>query len=104
MKFSNTAAALLIAGAAASLVPAAAWAGQYLGYVTAESRYGNGTVRGAVRQGPYGLQVRIPGGTWLDCRRQGWLFDRNRPCSETLRRQTVDFWETQHENRGGTDK
>jgi hypothetical protein len=55
------------------------------GYVVAESRWGRGTVRGDVRPGRHGWQVRLPGGTWVDCVRS---------CSETLRLQTVDFWET----------
>jgi hypothetical protein len=54
-------------------------------YVVAESRWGRGTVRGEVRPGRHGWQVRLPGGTWIDCVRS---------CSETLRLQTVDFWET----------
>jgi hypothetical protein len=53
-------------------------------YVVAESRFGNGTVTGPVRPFQYGYQVRMPGGTWIDCRRS---------CSETLRVETVDFWE-----------
>lgn len=55
------------------------------GYVVAESRWGNGTVTGPVRRGPNGWQVRLPGGTWVNCVRS---------CSETLRLQTVDFWKT----------
>jgi hypothetical protein len=55
------------------------------GYVVAESRWGNGTVSGPVRPGPVGWQVRLPGGTWVNCVRS---------CSETLRLQTVDFWKT----------
>lgn len=55
------------------------------GYVVAESRYGKGVVSGEVRPGRHGLQVRLPGGTWIDCVRS---------CSETLRRQSVDFWES----------
>ena len=58
-------------------------------YVSAESRYGHGTVSGPVRPGHRGgYEVRMPGGTWIDC---------GRSCSETLRRETVDFWES----RGG---
>lgn len=60
--------------------------------VVAESRYGNGSVSGAVRPGRNGWQVRLPRGTWMDC-----VFS----CSETLRRATVDFWATQ--GRGVTD-
>jgi hypothetical protein len=55
-------------------------------WVTAESRWGNGRVSGPVRQGPRGtLEVRTPGGAWLHC---------ERVCSETLRRETIDFWES----------
>ncbi len=54
--------------------------------VTAESRYGHGTVSGLVRQGHRGnAEVRLPGGTWIDC---------GRSCAETLRRETIDFWES----------
>lgn len=55
------------------------------GYVVAESRWGNGTIAGAVRSGRHGWQVRMPRGTWIDC---------GRSCSETLRRETIDFWES----------
>ncbi len=53
------------------------------GYVTTESRFGNGTVSGPVRQGRMGREVRLPGGTWEPCKRS---------CSEALRVATVDFW------------
>ena len=60
-----------------------------LGYVTAESRYGAGTIAAPVRVSARGRrEVRLPGGTWIECRRL---------CSETLRVETVDFWE----NKGG---
>jgi hypothetical protein len=61
-----------------------------LGEVTAQSRYGNPqVVTGPVRRnGKDRLEVRLPGGTWIECERN---------CSETLRRQTVDFWQ----NYGG---
>ncbi len=55
------------------------------GFVVAESRWGKGTVKGAVRPVRHGWEVRLPGGTWIDC---------GRSCSETLRRATVDFWES----------
>lgn len=56
------------------------------GFVVAESRFGNGSVRGAVREGRTGLQVQLPGGTWEYCRAS---------CSETLRVGTVDKFENQ---------
>lgn len=52
--------------------------------VVAESHWGKGTVSGPVRAGRHGWEVRLPGGTWVRCVRS---------CSDTLRRQTVDFWE-----------
>lgn len=57
--------------------------GDRTGYVVAESRFGNGTVTGPVRYARFGREVRLPGGTWVACRRS---------CSETLRVETVDFW------------
>lgn len=55
------------------------------GYVYAESRFGHGTVSGPVRDTARGPQVRLPGGSWIYCRVS---------CRETLREETVDFWET----------
>lgn len=94
--------ALLFAALAAGCVVAGqAWAGgptrfdrvarhavgPIEGYVVAESRFGHGTISGPVRSVRTGYEVRMPGGTWIACRRS---------CSETLRVETVDFWE----NRG----
>jgi len=55
------------------------------GYVTADSAWGNGSISAPVRYTKRGAQVRLPRGTWIYCVRR---------CSETLRRQTVDFWES----------
>ena len=54
------------------------------GYVVAQSKFGNGSVVGPVRRTRVGWQVKTPGGSWLDCARS---------CSETLRVNTVDFWQ-----------
>jgi hypothetical protein len=63
--------------------------GGYGGVVVAESFYGHGTATAPVRRNSQGrLEVGLPGGTWYEC-----AFS----CSDTLRRQTVDFWE----NHGG---
>jgi hypothetical protein len=68
--------------------------GSGYGYVTAESRYTSATITGPVRYGPHGrLEVRLPGGTWLEC---------GRSCSDTLRRETIDFWYSR-DPRGSTD-
>ena len=77
----------LVSLAALLALPAlaeAGWRKDYGDGAVAESRYGNGAVSGPVREGRNGLEVRLPGGTWVGCRRS---------CSETLRVETVDFWE-----------
>ena len=64
-------------------------------YVTAESRYSGASITAPVRSGPKGrLEVRLPGGTWLEC---------GRSCTDTLRRETVDFWKDRGAPRGGGD-
>ncbi|HML30475.1 MAG TPA: hypothetical protein PKE16_16890 [Hyphomicrobium sp.] len=53
--------------------------------VTAYSRYGNGSITSVVRRTPVGWQVRLPkSGNWTYCRRS---------CEETLRVQTIDYYE-----------
>src|SRR5688572_28516621 len=64
------------------------------GYVVAESRFGHGTVSGPVRRVRTGYEVRMPGGTWIACRRS---------CSETLRVETVDFWGNRGAGPGASD-
>ncbi|MFA5950547.1 MAG: hypothetical protein WC807_09720 [Hyphomicrobium sp.] len=56
------------------------------GYVTAQSRFGNGSITAPVRLARTGYQVRLPRGTWVYCRRS---------CAETLRVETVDIFEIQ---------
>lgn len=82
--------AIAAAGDNAHLVRAKSADG-IVGEVMGESRYGSlQTVTGPVRRnGRDRLEVRLPGGTWIECVRS---------CSETLRRQTVDFWQ----NYGGS--
>jgi hypothetical protein len=90
MRLSPTLVASLAVVAAASLSDAAQahvrrWPAEPAnGYVTAESRYGPQTITAPVRIGPLGRrEVRLPGGTWIEC---------HRSCSDTLRRETIDFW------------
>jgi hypothetical protein len=92
MIHSKTFLAVTLALAASSLATAAADARgrnrDYIsrdGFVTAESRFGNGVVSAPVRDTRRGPEVRLPSGTWIGCRRS---------CTETLRVQTVDFYET----------
>ena len=65
-------------------------------YVTAESRFGHGTVQGPVRVARAGnREVRLPGGIWISC---------SRSCAETLRVESIDFWENKGAgNTGRTD-
>ncbi|MEZ5856626.1 MAG: hypothetical protein R3D67_18460 [Hyphomicrobiaceae bacterium] len=87
------AAVVLLSAAAAAPASAERYArssGYRPSYVVAESHWGNGTARGPIRPGRHGWQVRLPRGTWIDCARS---------CTETLRRATVDFWESQGGNQ-----
>lgn len=60
------------------------------GYVTTCSTYGNGCTSAPVRRGRNGYEFQLPGGTWIECRRN---------CRNALREDSVDFWETQRENQ-----
>lgn len=78
----------LLVAAAIGLLGTQAFAGpravsKILGYVTAHSHDGNGSVRAPYRATDVGYQVRLPHGTWVYCKRS---------CSETLRVNTVDVW------------
>jgi hypothetical protein len=93
MRVSPLAAAALVGLAASFALPAPADAFGFRkrerldrGYVTAESRYGGPSISAPVRAGPSGRpQVQLPGGTWIDCAYS---------CRDTLRRETVDFWQS----------
>jgi hypothetical protein len=53
-------------------------------HITVQSDlYPSQTISGAVRRGPRGDEVRLPGGTWVPC---GFN------CYFTLRNATIDFW------------
>jgi hypothetical protein len=60
-------------------------------YVTAVSRYGNGTISAPIRSDARGSEVELPGGRWVFCRRS---------CSETLRVETIDFFEANTAGNG----
>ena len=69
-------------------------AGPRVVWITAESLHGHGEISGPVREGPKGrLEVQTPGGTWYECAHS---------CSDTLRKETVDFWEAKGGGRFGT--
>lgn len=61
------------------------------GTVTACSRYGNGCYTAPVRPGQLGPMMQLKGGTWIDCRGS---------CKDTLREETIDYWETLRERSG----
>lgn len=83
--------ALLASLGAATVAEAQSYGPARSGHVYAESRFGHGTVSGAVRNTPRGRQVQLPGGSWIYCRAT---------CASTLREETVDFWEA-HGPGGG---
>ncbi len=88
MKRSVFAAGLLVAAAALGMTASQALAGpravsKVLGYVTAHSHDGNGSIRAPYRATDVGYQVRLPHGTWVYCKRS---------CADTLRVNTVDVW------------
>lgn len=56
------------------------------GYVTTYGYSAPIAVSGPVRYGRSGKEVRLPGGSWVNC------FGG---CAEALRKNTVDFWEWQ---------
>jgi hypothetical protein len=56
--------------------------------VTTCSRYGKGCISAPTRQGRIEREVRLPGGTWIGCRLD---------CRETLREESIDFFETLRE-------
>jgi hypothetical protein len=58
------------------------------GAVTVCSDYGNGCYRAPVKRSKWGHKMRLKGGTWIDCRGD---------CQQTLREETIDFWETQND-------
>jgi len=60
-------------------------------WITAESQFDFRTISAPVRPGPTGDQVRLPGGTWLNCEYS---------CAYTLRSNTLDFFEC---GEGGPD-
>lgn len=81
-------AAGLVAAVSLGLAGTSALAGpravsKILGFVTAHSHDGNGSIRAPYRATDVGYQVRLPHGTWVYCKRS---------CSETLRVNTVDVW------------
>lgn len=59
--------------------------------VTGCSRFGRGCVTGPTRRGQYEREVRLPGGTWYGCRGD---------CRDTLRAETVDFWDENQRREG----
>ena len=72
-------------------VSAEAARGDGHGWITAQSQFDFRTISAPVRSGPNGDQVRLPGGTWINC---------EYTCAYTLRSSTLDFFEC---GEGGPD-
>lgn len=61
-------------------------------YITVQSKYTADSVSGCVRYGRRGPEVQLPGGAWIPC---------EFGCANTLRSQTIDFWQWIDENSVG---
>jgi hypothetical protein len=61
------------------------------GTVNVCSIYGNGCTSAPIRRAANDYEFRMPGGSWYPCKQS---------CKDTLRREVLDFWETQRENGG----
>lgn len=91
MKRASALALGLVVGLSLGIVDASAFgrkAPDYSsGYVTAESRIGNGSVTAEVRPGARGgYEYRVPGGSWSDCEGD---------CAVTIANKVLDFWDNQ---------
>lgn len=77
---------------AAMVLPAEAQRKGERGYamVRACSIYGNGCITLPIRPGRFDYEFRMPGGTWVSCRRD---------CKTAIREEVLDFWETQRERQ-----
>lgn len=62
--------------------------------ITACSNFGKGCISGPTRPARFGLEVRMPGGTWIAC---------TSSCQDALRVATVDFWAQRDQERGGAE-
>ena len=85
------AAGFILLASAAVLLPAAAEAQRERDTgngVTTCSRYGKGCLSAPTRRGRVEREVRLPGGTWIGCKMD---------CRETLREESIDFFETLRE-------
>jgi hypothetical protein len=93
MKLSLAILGTALLASSASFSPAFAGdgpSGRSLGTVTACSKNGHFDCYTApVRAGRNDIWMRLKGGTWESC---------DGDCRETLRKTTVDFWDTQREN------
>jgi hypothetical protein len=82
---------LILLASAAVMLPVAAEAQRERdtgSSVTSCSRYGKGCISATTRRGNVEREVRLPGGTWIGCKLD---------CRETLREESIDFFETLRE-------
>ena len=88
------AASLILLASVAAMLPAVAQAQRERDTgsgVTTCSRYGKGCISAPTRRGRVEREVRLPGGTWIGCKLD---------CRETLREESLDFFETLRERSG----
>jgi hypothetical protein len=78
--------ALIVAAVGAMMLAAASHASdRFRKSIQSCSAYGNGCITAPVRKGRFGLETRLPSGTWIDCRGD---------CREAIREEVLDFWKT----------
>lgn len=81
-----------VAGALAAVAAAAPPADAKTGSVRVCSRFDTQCISAPIRSGRQGLEVRLPGGSWISCRQD---------CHTTLRDETIDFWAKRDWERPG---
>ena len=64
------------------------------GTVSSCSNFGKGCATAAVRSNRGRTELRLPGGTWIDCAGN---------CKDRLRVETVDFWAQREFERAGSE-
>lgn len=81
-----------VAGAIAAIAATTPSADARNGSVRVCSRFDTQCISAPTRNGRQGLEVRLPGGSWISCRQD---------CHTTLRDETIDFWAKRDWERPG---
>ena len=63
--------------------------------VKACSHFGHGCIIAPVRPAKFGMEVRMPGGTWIGC---------GGDCKDTIVAETIDFWDIKRQETPGGNR